>query len=95
MPRRSFRRKPRRKRRSRKRRKPRISQSLIANKALVMMDYCDQISIQPDAFEPHLFRANSIFDPDFTGVGHQPLSHDQYALRYSQYRVVSGQLFLV
>lgn len=35
------------------------------------------------------FRANSIFDPDITGSGHQPLSHDQWALFYNHY-VVKG-----
>lgn len=30
---------------------------------------------------------NSIYDPDRTGVGHQPLGHDQWAVFYQQYRV--------
>lgn len=34
------------------------------------------------------FRGASIFDPDLTGVGHQPLGHDQWAGLYSRYRVV-------
>jgi len=29
------------------------------------------------------FRLNSIFDPNYTGVGHQPLAHDQWALFYN------------
>lgn len=33
------------------------------------------------------FRANSIFDPDFTTGGHQPLSRDQWALFYNHYLV--------
>ena len=27
----------------------------------------------------YVFSMNSIFDPDFTGVGHQPLGHDQWS----------------
>jgi len=30
---------------------------------------------------------NSIFDPDRTGTGHQPLGHDQLELLYNRYRV--------
>lgn len=34
-----------------------------------------------------VFRLNSLYDPDFTGVGHQPYGHDQLALLYSKYKV--------
>ncbi len=34
------------------------------------------------------FRANSIFDPDFTNVGHQPMFRDQVAALYQSYRVL-------
>lgn len=33
------------------------------------------------------YRVNSIFDPYYTGVGHQPKCHDQYAVLYNRYRV--------
>jgi hypothetical protein len=33
------------------------------------------------------FRLNSIFDPDYSGTGHQPLAHDQWALFYNHYVV--------
>lgn len=33
------------------------------------------------------FRLNSIFDPDLTGTGHQPLGHDEFAMLYNRYRV--------
>jgi len=35
----------------------------------------------------YIFRLNSIFDPDYTGAGHQPYAHDQFATFYSRYRV--------
>lgn len=35
----------------------------------------------------HLFNATSIFDPDTSGVGHQPYGHDQYQTIYNHYRV--------
>lgn len=40
----------------------------------------------------HLFRTNSINDPDYTGVGHQPYGHDQYSAIYNHYRVVSAKI---
>ncbi len=40
----------------------------------------------------HVFRANSIFDPDLTGVGHQPFMHDQMAVFYEHYTVVGAKM---
>jgi len=39
------------------------------------------------AAAPQQFRCNSIFDVDYTGVGHQPYGHDQYATIYNSYFV--------
>lgn len=33
------------------------------------------------------FRSNSVFDPDLTGAGTQPLEHDQLAALFNRYRV--------
>ncbi len=41
---------------------------------------------------PYLFRCNSIFDPDFTGIGHQPYGHDTYAAIYRHYNVRSSKI---
>jgi len=35
-----------------------------------------------------LYNMNSIFDPDRTGVGHQPYGHDTYQTLYNRYRVL-------
>lgn len=36
------------------------------------------------------FMSNSCFDPDYTGVGHQPIGFDQYALHYYNYQVLGA-----
>jgi hypothetical protein len=35
-----------------------------------------------------LFNLNSLFDPDRTGAGHQPLGFDQLSVMYGRYRVI-------
>lgn len=37
-----------------------------------------------------LFRATSIYDPDLTGLGHQPYGHDTFQGIYNHYRVVKA-----
>lgn len=39
-----------------------------------------------------VFRAGSIFDPDFTGTGHQPRGHDQWAQLYHKYLVIGARI---
>lgn len=38
----------------------------------------------------YAFRLNSVFDPNFTGTGHQPNGFDQWAAFYGKYRVLGG-----
>ena len=51
--------------------------------------YCTDVFLDPGTGVPshHIFNACSIFDPDTSGVGHQPYGHDQYATIYNHYRV--------
>lgn len=37
------------------------------------------------------FRVNSLFDPDFTGAGAQPLGFDQFAALYGRYAVIHSK----
>lgn len=55
---------------------------------MVSLPYSDVYTV-PSSANPaaQVWRINSIFDPDLTGVGHQPLGTDQYALLYSKYQV--------
>lgn len=61
------------------------------SKITATMRYSTTINLDPSLGTPapYLFRANSIHDPDFTGIGHQPYGHDTYALIYNHYNVRS------
>lgn len=62
-------------------------------KQLVNLRYNDSFLLNPTnggAAVEYGFRANSIFDPDYTGGGHQPIGHDQWQTFYSTYCVVGS-----
>lgn len=47
-----------------------------------------QTEATPGAGTYHTFALNNVYDPDFTGVGLQPLGFDQYSQFYGRYRVI-------
>ncbi len=56
--------------------------------------YVESITLNPGvaAIAFHYFRANSLFDPDFTGVGHQPMNYDQISIGYQHYTVFQAKI---
>lgn len=54
--------------------------------------YYDTYQMATTALAPQfqVFRPNSMFDPDLTNVGHQPLYRDQIAAIYQNYRVLKA-----
>ncbi|AJD07499.1 putative capsid protein [Odonata-associated circular virus-19] len=63
---------------------------LIAPRYITTLKYCERDSVVTSvsgASGADLYNLNSIFDPDRTGTGHQPLGHDQLQLLYNRYRV--------
>jgi len=56
------------------------------------MRYVDVVQVNPGAGTPayHTFRANSLFDPDYTSSGHQPFGRDVWANIYNRYQVVKS-----
>lgn len=60
----------------------------------VSMNYYEQIGLASTSGVPakHTFNLASGFDPDFTGVGHQPGNWDLYSQIYRQYYVESATI---
>jgi len=49
------------------------------------------ITSSAGAVGKQMYRWNSLFDPDLTNIGHQPLYRDTYATLYDQYAVVKAK----
>lgn len=56
--------------------------------------YVDNIELTSSTgvIASHVFRANSIYDPDLTGTGHQPMGRDQMAQFFAHYVVVGSKI---
>lgn len=63
----------------------------IADRYVTKLRYVEGNSLTYTAsteYNSYQYRLNSIYDPNYTGVGHQPLGHDELATLYNRYRVV-------
>jgi len=62
----------------------------FGNRATVKMIYSEKFNLGGallGAANVYQFRLNSIFDPNFTGSGHQPTTHDQLSVIFEEYTV--------
>lgn len=57
------------------------------DRLIVKLPYYDQFTVNQTAGHVRDFNLNSIYDPDRSGVGHQPLGYDQWATFFNRYRV--------
>lgn len=64
------------------------------NNKVVRMRYVSYGSITTNGISMGLnqYRANGIYDPDYTNVGHQPYTSDQWALFYNHYTVLGSKI---
>ncbi len=60
----------------------------------VRLRYVDEVIIDPGlaGIAAHYYRANSLFDPDLTGTGHQPMNYDQLIAGYQHYTVYGSKI---
>lgn len=80
-------------RRYRRNRKPRIPVGGIGfpQERIVRMRYFEEVAVQPAglANQGHAtFRLNSIFDPNYSVGGHNPIGYDEWFLFYNSYLVM-------
>lgn len=61
----------------------------IAPRQICRLKYSENfnLSLASSATQQQVFNLNSLFDPNRTGVGHQPYGYDQLATLYNRYRV--------
>lgn len=60
---------------------------------IVKLRYCQTFALNPAAggIATQIFRANGAYDPDQTGVGHQPANFDTWATHYDAMTVLGGK----
>lgn len=60
------------------------------NSKTVALRYVEDITLNPGdspSLSVNVWRVNNLYDPNYTGAGHQPMYFDNYAAIYSKYRV--------
>jgi len=64
------------------------------NTIITKLRYCDTFNLASTAGSvvAQLFAANGIFDPDISGIGHQPMYRDNFASIYDQYVVLGSKI---
>lgn len=72
-----------------------IACGFLAKSKQVTLKYCDQHNINGAAgglTTEYIMRANDCFDPNYSGVGHQPYGFDQWTAVYKSFCVVASRL---
>jgi len=61
---------------------------------LVKLRYVEQVTLDPglNSFSVSEWRANSLFDTNSSGGGHQPMAYDQWSTIYERYCVLSSKI---
>lgn len=66
---------------------------VLPNTYVCKLRYAAEKSISPGAAAVvHDFNANGLYDPDHSGVGHQPLGFDQLCLFYKSFAVIGARI---
>lgn len=89
-------RKPRRRYRAKRRLPPMGIQANapLGRSILTKLRYTQKVQLNPGAgtSDFNIFACNSAYDPDVTGVGHQPRGYDQLAALFHRYHVLGSRM---
>ena len=67
---------------------------MFPQKQLVELTYCDAVVVPDISSGVYQFALNSVYDPDQSGVGHQPRGHDQWSTMYKRYCVIGAKVLV-
>lgn len=72
----------------------RLLRGPVNTTAVAKLNYCDSISLTPVAggLSTWKFRANSLYDPDLTATGHQPMGFDNLMANYQHFTVIGAKI---
>lgn len=65
------------------------------DKMITTMRYATTVRLDASTLNPvstNFYSCNSIYDPDHSGVGHQPMGYDQFENLYVHYKVLSSSI---
>jgi len=68
----------------------------IGDRVFTKLNYTQQVSLTSTlgSLATQQMSGNSAFDPDFSGVGNQPVGFDQWATFFQKYRVHSSRIYV-
>lgn len=67
----------------------------VSKTARAKLRYCEEVSLSSNGISTvtrYVFAVNSLFDPNVTGTGNQPVGFDEWMNLYNLYTVVGGQM---
>lgn len=67
---------------------------VVPDRYMCRLRYCDVTVLDGDATSAasQAYRANDLYDPDSTGIGHQPKGFDQLCLMYGKFTVLGSKI---
>lgn len=67
--------------------------TVVPDRYFVRLKYVDYFNLgSAVSYVGYVFRGNSLFDPDYTATGHQPMGYDQLTQLYSNYIVFGSRI---